>query len=494
MTIDAPPSAVSRALAKDRLGIWQVVFFVLASIGPLLVTAGLIPSAYAATGLTGVPAAVIVVAVVLTVFAVGYVAMARHVPNAGAFYALITKGLGRPIGVGAALVALVAYNMMQIAIYGMFGPTMASYAADDFGLHAAWWVWSLVLWAAVTTLGLVRVEISGRLLGLLSSVEILVILALTIRGLAHLAAGRIDAHSLSPTSLTGSGLGPILAIAVLAFVGFEQTAVYSEEARDIQRTVPRATYLALGGIAVLYAACSFAMNIFYGGRVVSVAQSQGSGMLFALGPGLLASTGRTLFLTSLFAASLAFHNACLRYTYSLGREHVLPAVLGRTGRTSIPRLASLAQSTIGLTAILLTLMAGWDPVTQLFYWMGTSGGFGVLVLLAVTSFAVLVYFRRERHAESALARWVAPLLAGIALSVIVGLCADNYALLLGVASGSRAAVVLPALFALAALVGVAWSLLLKIRSPHVYAVIGLGPDAAAPATTVPSTRPAPLAG
>ena len=53
----AKPSAVSRALARDRLGVPAVLAFILAGVAPLTVAAGLIPTAYAVTGLTGIPAA-----------------------------------------------------------------------------------------------------------------------------------------------------------------------------------------------------------------------------------------------------------------------------------------------------------------------------------------------------------------------------------------------------------------------------------------------------
>lgn len=39
------PGAVSRTLAKDRLGIPAVLFFVLAGVAPLTVAAGVIPTA-----------------------------------------------------------------------------------------------------------------------------------------------------------------------------------------------------------------------------------------------------------------------------------------------------------------------------------------------------------------------------------------------------------------------------------------------------------------
>ena len=59
---------------------------------------------------------------ILAIFAAGYVAMARHVTSAGAFYAFVSQGIGRVIGVAAALVALLAYSCLQIGLYGALGP------------------------------------------------------------------------------------------------------------------------------------------------------------------------------------------------------------------------------------------------------------------------------------------------------------------------------------------------------------------------------------
>jgi amino acid transporter len=142
MEAGTKPSAVSRALARDRLGLPAVLFFVLAGVAPLTVAAGVIPTAYATTGLTGIPAAFIVVAVILALFATGYMAMTRHITNSGAFYAFIARGLGRPVGVAAALVALVAYTFLQVGLYGALGPSAAGQAAARLGVPAPWWAWA----------------------------------------------------------------------------------------------------------------------------------------------------------------------------------------------------------------------------------------------------------------------------------------------------------------------------------------------------------------
>ena len=69
------------------------------------------------------------VAVVLAVFATGYMAMSRRITHSGAFYAFVTRGLGRPAGVAAALIALVAYTFLQVGLYGALGPAAQAEAA-----------------------------------------------------------------------------------------------------------------------------------------------------------------------------------------------------------------------------------------------------------------------------------------------------------------------------------------------------------------------------
>src|ERR1019366_5533248 len=142
-TAGSRPGSVSRALARDRLGVPAGLFFVLAGGGPLTVAAGGLPPAYATQGLASIPAAFLAVAVILAIWASGYVAMTRHIRNAGAFYAFISAGLGRVTGGAAALGALLAYSFLQVRRYGAFGPNAAAEGSAHLGLHAAWWVWAL---------------------------------------------------------------------------------------------------------------------------------------------------------------------------------------------------------------------------------------------------------------------------------------------------------------------------------------------------------------
>ncbi len=475
--------SVSRALARDRLGVPAVLFFVLAGVAPLTVAAGVIPTAFATTGLTAIPVAFVMVAVILAVFAVGYMAMSRRITHSGALYAFVSRGLGRPAGVAAALVALLSYTFLQVGLYGALGPAAAGQAAARFGVHEPWWAWALAAWAVITVLGQLRVDITGTVLGTLLTAEITVVLAETALGLAHPAARHLGFVTLSPADLGSQGFGTfgvLAVVAVLGFVGFEFGAGLSEEARRPRRTIPAATYIALGMIAVVYAGASWAMAAHAGASHVTAAAARlGPGLLFGLGgSGGLSRAAQLLFLTSLFAAALAFHNVVWRYMYALGREGVLPAVLGRTGSNNIPKAASLAQSATGVAVIVVYAAGGWSPMTNLFFWLGTTGGFGILLLLALTSVAVIAFFGRDPRGENAWRRLIAPAVAAVLLAAIVVLAVLHYATLLGVGAGDPAAWALPASYAVAAVIGLCWGLILKASRPQVYSVIGLGAHAA----------------
>ncbi|AGL18278.1 APC family permease [Actinoplanes sp. N902-109] len=469
---------LSTALAHDRLGVAAVVFFVMSAAAPLTVVAGVIPTGLAVTGLTAVPIAFVAVALVLAVFSVGYVAMARHIANAGAFYAYVSRGLGRPLGVAAAWVALAAYNSFQVASYGGFGAIAAPLADAWFGVELPWWLIALAAWALVAVLGVRDVAVNGKVLATLLVAEILLVVVFSVADVFS-AGFTASAAPLNPAGLTGAGAGALLVMAVTGFVGFEQSVVFSEESRDPRRTVPRATYVAITLIAVLYAFGGWTMISAAGADPAGQAALAGPELFFQLAADRLGTAavhlGHALFLTSLVAAMISFHNIIARYTFSLGREGVLPRAFGRTvPGTGAPKNGSLAQSAVGLVVVLTYAVLGWDPLVQLFFWGGTTGGIGVLVLITITSSAVLGYFTAEPGGENVWRRVVAPLTATALLVVVTTLALTNIATLFGVAPGARPTWVVPLGYAVLATAGAAWALTLRRTRPGVYEGIGWG--------------------
>src|SRR5699024_898644 len=268
--VGAPGHGTS--LAKDRLGVSAVMCFIATAATPMTVVAGVVTTGFATTGLIGIPVAFLAIGALLLLFSVGYVAMARQVRNAGAFYAYIAH-LGRPLGVGAAWVALIAYNALQVGLYGLLGATAAPLLEQWLGLSLPWWALAAVCWLVVALLGLQAVDINGTVLAVLLLAEVAVIVVLSISNVLTPAGGQMDMAALAPGELVGPGAGAILVLAVLGFIGFEAATVYAEESRSPRRTVPVATYTSVIALALMYTFASWAMTVAVGtDRIVAVSQ------------------------------------------------------------------------------------------------------------------------------------------------------------------------------------------------------------------------------
>ncbi|WP_425498860.1 APC family permease [Natronoglycomyces albus] len=461
----------------------SVIFFVLTAATPFTVIAGVVTTGFAMTGLIGIPTAFLVIGALLILFAVGYVTMARHVNNAGAFYAFIARGIGRPLGVGASWIALLSYNALQIGLYGLLGYTAQGLLLDWFAIDIAWWVLALGSWAIVAFLGIQQVDLNGKVLAVLLVLEIAIIAVYSFSSVANPAGGSISFATLAPNELFGPGLGAMLILGILGFIGFEAATVFSEESKDPARTVPRATYLSVLILAVLYTFASWAMTVGTGAdNIVERSRDEEITVLFNLAGEQLGvamvNIGWALLLTSVLAAMISFHNTTARYMFSLGRERVLPAALGRTSqRSSSPVVASLTQSAIGFIVILIYGLGGLDPLVELFFFAGTAGGLGILMLITTTSVSVVWYFWKDKRGESSLRTRVAPIAASLVLFVVMYLAVSHFGELLGAEEGSPLPWLIPTIFVAAALGGIVWGLVLRATRPDVYATIGMGAKA-----------------
>jgi len=424
--------------------------------------------------------------------------MSRYIENAGAFYAYVSKGLGRVSGIGAAFVALIAYNSMQIGIYGLFGVAMGGFMAGYLGVDLPWWFWCLVAGVVIALLGVLQIDLNARVLAVMLGLEVLIVALFDIAILGDPGPQGLTMIGFSPTIAFSAAVGATLTFCVASFVGFESAAIYSEECRDPRRTVARATYLAVGLIAVFYALSSWLLGVAAGPNTIvdpnalveAGFETDGAPdpttVLFITGAERLGEIWGTaaalLFATSLFAALLSFHNAVARYAFALGREGVLPSVFGRVNsRTGAPWVASLMQSVLALTVVLVFAIAAANPVLTLFTWLTNLGALGVLLLMASTSFAVVGYFRRRPQAAvgSWAATW-APAIAGVLLLVLLVLGVANFNVLItGLTDApiDTMTIVLPLILFGGGIVGLIVGAVLKRSRPDVYERIGGGAGA-----------------
>ncbi|MCX4702048.1 APC family permease [Streptomyces sp. NBC_01352] len=479
-----------RALRSDRLGTGGLLLSVLAATAPLMVVAGVMPTTFAVMGIVGQPLLFVVLGVVLVLFGIGYAEMSRHVHNAGAFYAYISRGLGGTAGASAALVALVAYSALQVGIYGIFGFEVAGLFATYADLEIAWWIPALAAALVVGALGRLKIDVNARVLGVLLIVEVALVVIFDVAAVADPGPQGLSLHAFNPDTLTGAGLGTALCFCIAAFLGFEQAPVYAEETSRPHILVPRVMFLAVGGVAVFFALSSWALTVATGpAAIVGEARQQSAGLLFTLTEDRLGGTFtdvlHILFVTGMFAALLSFHNVVARYAFAMGREGLLPAAFGRTtGASGAPGTGSLLQTAVSVLVVAAFAVADdkpagdpTAPVLHLFTWCGNLGALGVIVLMAAASLSVVVFFVRRGAAGAQAWRLVTSALAGIALLVIAGYTVRDFDVLVGAGPGSALSWALPGIIGLALVIGLLQGLVLRSRAPEAHARIGLGNEA-----------------
>jgi len=479
--MNEPYSPLRSAAAEEeapapgrRLGLWQIVFLVVSAAAPLTGMLGAVPPAISLGNGAGVPGAFVIASVVLLVFSVGFASMSRHVVRAGAFYAYIAAGLGRPAGMGGAFVALVSYTSIQIALYGLLGFFCTQML--DPPLHAAlpWYAYSFACAALVQAMGVRGIDLNSRLLGVLVSAELAILLLLA--GAIVMRGGGPDGLTLAPLApaqVFSGHVGIAVMFAFASFIGFEATVIYGGECREPAITVPRATYVSILLILAFFAFVTWAIVCAYGlARVADVAAKQPGEFWFIQSAAYLGDAPtaamRMLLLSSLFASVLSFHQTIARYIGALSGEGILPAVLARRhSRRGSPVAASYAQTVSVCVPLGCCAAAGCDPFGVVFSWGSAVGAIGIVTLLAATSFSVVVFFRVTRKDTRVWHAVVAPTLGGLGLVWLAGVLVGNLDVLGG--TNSLAVRALPWDLLTVAAIGVATGFVLRRARPDLYA-------------------------
>ena len=448
----------STALRRNAMGVPEMVFLVIAFAAPLAASTTNVPMAIGFGNGIGAPGAWLLVGLLLVLFSVGYTAMSRYISNAGAFYAYITAGLGRRLGVGAGYVALVAYFSSVILIGAFFGFFASAALDSELGISISWPVCSMIGLLAVFALCYLGVQTSVRLLGVLLALETTLLVAIIISVLVNVGPGGYPLSSFSPAEVLSGSPGVALAFVFSTFLGFEATAIFSEEARDPKRTVSRATYVAIGVIAVLYLAASWSAVAAFGAQdAVAVAAEDPGAMIFTMAGENLGAWSlhafNILIVTSLFAVLIAAHNSASRYLFALARDGWLPEPLERTHRRfRSPHVAGVVQITISAGVVLVYAIVGADPFTQLGATFVGMTTLGVVSLMVVVSVAVIGFFHKTDHPVGLWTRTIAPGASAVLLSITLVLIIDNFKLLSG--SDSQIIALMPLVLVVAALLGI----------------------------------------
>ena len=453
-------SSDSSSLKKGKLGVAGIVFFVVAAAAPLLGMTGAVPVAMFLGNQAGTAGTYLAVGLILLIFSIGYGAMSQKVTNTGAFFAYVGRGLGPKAGVASAFSSLIGYITIQLAIYGFFGGIASLTWQGDTKL---WWSFALLGWALVTGLSLLSVDVGAKVLGVLMILELLSLIVTAIAIFVKNGAQVDLVAAFAPQNIIAGGFaggaGIAIAFAFASFIGFEATAIYGEESKDPKRTVPKATYWAIGIITGLFAFVSLAMATGmsshknadnfpdikglqegipayisqFGGFDPAVGLTNPAGVMFNLADTNLGGTWMSsimgiLVLTSCFAGLLAFQNSIARYFFALGRSGVLAKRLGNTNASGAPTGGVALTSAIAAVIIIVFWALGLDGIANLFTWMSAVTAVAIMFVEILVSISIVVYLGKDKSV-SIWKSTVAPIVAAIGLALGVYLLMSRFNLL-----------------------------------------------------------------
>jgi amino acid transporter len=417
-------------LKPGAIGLMGVIFVAVTGAAPISAMLFNVPFATGfGTGLY-TPAAFLFATIILTIFAIGYIAMARKIRATGGFYTFISHGLGRELGLATGITGALAYALFEVSLLGGFSYFAVTNFNAWFGWEVPWVLFALGAALLISVLCWWDVELSVKVLGaaLIGEIFILLVFDLVVFGSGGSEADGIQWESLNMFQLTDPGVGLAagvgLFLAFWSWVGFEAIPNYAEESRDPKRIVVKATLISVIGLGVGYVITSLAfVSAYPAATLIEDAQNPAGPFFVAMeqyGNAFFKTLMEVLILTGSFACAMAFHNVAMRYYYAMGREGILPKALGRTHKTHrSPYVASVVQTCLALVLVLawgvgsgFGFADGFDTAyVRIYTMMAVQGVVWLLAIQTVCALAVLVWHRRHKHPDSFWVVTVAPIVA-----------------------------------------------------------------------------------
>ena len=407
-------------LHTKAVGLIGVLFLTVTGSAPIAAMLFNTPVAVGFGEGIGAPAAFLVATIVLLIFSIGYAAMARKVTAVGGFYSFISHGLGREIGMAMGFGSVFAYSVFEASLCGGFAYFLNLKIMELTNVNVPWPYLALFMVVLIAILTYFDVKLSTWILGIALIGEVFILLAFDV-GIFASPDAHVDGAAINPLNafkgfdapegLAAGAAGLGLFFAFWSWVGFEMAPNYGEESRDPKRIVPLSLYISVLALGIFYTITSWASISAYPtlGDAIKVAQTDSAHFFLTPANSMVGEwvggLMSYLILTGSFACGMAFHNTAARYFYSLGRERVFPAVLGKTHPVyKSPYVASLTQSVIAAIIVVLfwIFFGGDDPTAQayvaLYGLMAVLGTMLILFAQAVVSIAIVVYFRTH-HPE-----------------------------------------------------------------------------------------------
>jgi amino acid transporter len=416
-------------LHRGALGLVDIAASTMANIGPaysFMFGFGLIVVT------AGIAAPLTIIAAVIAIALLGNTLsqFSRAQPSTGGFITFVGKSFGGTSAVTTALLCGAGYIIAISSVLAVSGWYLEYVLNYYFAWNVPWIIWSVLLTAGSMYMMYRGVAVSTKLAGLFFGFEMLVLVIVSIASLAK-NGSNLSAAPFEWSHLNNgfSGLAPGFPLAVYLFIGWENSAALAEETGNPRRNVPRAVFLSIVLMAVLYllVAYSTVSGFHDNGNALAAAPIP----FITVAHSTLAKVAVLAYLaglTSTVGVLIAAVNSQARLIFNAGREGLLPRWIGkvhptrRTPMNAFYVFIGLAGGIIlvwGLAHLIGGASGSMDGL-NFFDESGTMGTLLILVVYFLANAALPFYYRKYRPQEfNVLKHLILPVIGMIVIAVPV---------------------------------------------------------------------------
>jgi amino acid transporter len=402
----APESA--ERLHRGALGLVDISASTMANIGPAYSFAFGFAFIVFAAGLAS-PLVIIVAAVAIALLGNTLSQFSRAQPSTGGFITFVGKTFGGTSAVTTALVAGAGYIIAISSVLVISGGFLSIMLQFYFNVSIPWIIFSAVFTAGAMFMMFRGVAVSTKLAGFFFAFELTVLLVVAIAVLIK-NGGHLSSVPFQPSHVLNgfSGLGLAFPLAIYLFIGWENSAALAEETTNPRRNVPRAVFLSIALMAVLYVLVAYATvtGFHYNATAleaplipfIAVAHSVAAWLAFITYLAVLTSTLGVL---------IAAVNSQCRLIFNAGREGLLPRWIGhvhpvrRTPVNAIITFVGIASAITLVWALGHWIGGHGNSLSALnfFFESSTMGTILILFVYLAANVALPFYYRKYRPSE-----------------------------------------------------------------------------------------------
>ena len=442
----APPGVaeqqVEKGLKGGALGLVAATVMGVASTAPAYSLAATLGFIVAVVGL-GSPIVAVIAFIPIFLTSIGYSELNKADPDCGTTFTWGTRAFGPKTGWAGGWAIVVADVLVMASLAQVAGQYIfLLFNANGIGNNPAsgWVLLTGVLWIVFMTYICYRgIEISANFQKALLSIEITMLLVLSVVALIRVGTGNHPAVSvhpswswLSPSGLSFSAFAAGLILMVFIYWGWDTALSINEETKDPGRTPGRAAVLSTVILVVTYAIAIFGAQSFsgIGTKGIGLANPQNSGDVLSVlghavfGAGALGNVFYRLLLVMVLSSAAASTQTTIlptaRTTLSMATYKALPKAFARIH----PKYLTPTVSTLVMGGISIVLYAAFNYASGGFVIADavTSCGVFIATYYGLTGFTCAWYYRKNltSSARNLWMQGILPVLGGLILWFLGG--------------------------------------------------------------------------